>query len=588
MTTVHLKINNKSITAEDTDTILTAATKNGIKIPTLCYLKDITKSGACRVCLVEVKKAKTLLSACTTPVTEGMEVFTNSPRALAGRRNSVELILSNHNKNCLSCIRNQNCELQKLCEDLGIRENKFEGEHTKPSYDNFSYGIIRDTSKCVLCGRCIDTCTKVQGLGVLGLENRGFNTIVAPIYNVSLKDVNCMQCGQCVINCPTGALSEKEDIHDVIRALANPDKHVIVQTAPAVRASLGEEFGLPIGTRVTGKMVAALKACGFERVYDTNFGADLTIFEEGNELLNRITNGGVLPMFTSCSPGWIRYIEHEYPELLPHLSSAKSPHMMLGAMVKSYYAKRKGIDPKDIYVVSIMPCTAKKSEIKRPECKTSNYVDVDAVLTTRECGRLIKMMGVDFNNLEDEEFDGDLFGEYSGAAVIFGATGGVMEAALRSVKQKLDHEKLEKVDFTVCRGLEGVKEAEIDLNGTKIWIAITSSMSAAKPLLEEVKNGTSKYTFIEVMGCPGGCINGGGQSIVPSSIKNNPNIENYKSLRMKVLYDEDLIKEVRVSDDNVQVQELYKNFLGEPGSELAEELLHTTYTKKEKFNIFNK
>ena len=586
MTQVHLKINNKVIVADNTDTILTAALKNNIKIPTLCYLKNITKSGACRVCLVEVKKAKTLLSACTTPVSEGMEVFTNSSRALEGRKNSVELILSNHNRNCTSCIRNQYCELQTLANDLGIRENKFEGEHTESTYDDFSYGIIRDTSKCVLCGRCIDTCNKVQGLGILGLENRGFKTIVAPIYNESFAHVNCMQCGQCVSNCPVGALTEKEDLSKVIQALNDPKKHVIVQTAPAVRASLGEEFGLPIGTRVTGKMVAALKECGFERVYDTNFGADLTIIEEGNELLHRITSGGTLPMFTSCCPGWIRYIEYEYPELLPHLSSVKSPHMMLGAMVKSYYAKRKGIEPKDIFVVSIMPCTAKKSEIHRTECKTSQYVDVDAVLTTRECGRLIKMMGIDFNTLEDEEFDQDLFGEYSGAAVIFGASGGVMEAALRSVKQKLDHEKLEKVDFKVCRGLEGVKEAEIDLNGSKVWIAITSSMNAAKPILEEVKKGTSKYAFIEVMACQGGCINGGGQSIVSSSIKNNPNFEDYKTLRMHVLYDEDESKNVRISDDNIQIQELYQNFLGEPGSELAEELLHTTYSQKEKFKVF--
>ncbi len=588
MTLVHLKINNKVITAEHTDTILTAALKNNIKIPTLCYLKNITQSGACRVCLVEVKKAKTLLSACTTPVSEGMEVYTNSSRVLKARKNSVELILSNHNKNCLSCTRNQNCELQTLCNELGIRENKFEGEHTESTFDDFSYGIIRDTSKCVLCGRCIDTCNKVQGLGILGFENRGFKTIVAPIYNQSFANVNCMQCGQCVNNCPTGALSEKEDIYKVIDALNDPKKHVIVQTAPAVRASLGEEFNLPIGTRVTGKMVSALKECGFERVYDTNFGADLTILEEGNELLNRLNDPSKLPMFTSCCPGWIRYIEYEYPELLGHLSSAKSPHMMLGAMVKSFYAKRKGIDAKDIFVVSIMPCTAKKSEIMREECKTSQYVDVDAVLTTRECGRLIKMMGIDFNALEDSDYDQDLFGEYSGAAVIFGASGGVMEAALRSVKQQLDHTKLEKVDFTVCRGLEGVKEAEIELNGSKIWIAITSSMQAAKPLLDEVKNGTSKYTFIEVMACPGGCINGGGQSYVSSSIKNNPNVEDYKKLRMKVLYDEDLTKEVRVSLDNKQIQDLYQNFLEKPGSEIAEHLLHTSYSKKDKFKIFNK
>ncbi len=585
MTEVHLKINNINVTAEKGDTVLQAAQRAGIHIPTLCYLKDINKSGACRVCLVEVKNGRALLSACTTPVSEGMEVFTNSERALKGRRNTVELIMSNHNKNCLSCKRNQNCELQKLCEELNIRENKFEGEHTPATYDDFSTGIVRDTSKCVLCGRCVETCKKVQGLGILGLENRGFQTIVAPIYNVSFNDVNCMQCGQCVINCPVGALTEKEAVNDVVKALNDPNKVVVVHTAPAVRAALGEEFGMPIGTRVTGKMVAALRRCGFDRVYDTNFGADLTIMEEGNELLERLTHGGTLPMFTSCSPGWIRYIEFEYPELLPHLSSAKSPHMMFGAIVKTYWAEHMNIDPKDIYVVSIMPCIAKKAEIVRPECKTTDYVDVDAVLTTRELARLIKLYGIDFNELPDEEFDPSLLGDYTGAGVIFGASGGVMEAALRAVKQKLEGKKLDPVDFEVCRGMAGVKEAEVDLNGTKLWIAIASSMSAAKPLLEEVKAGTSKYTFIEIMGCPGGCINGGGQPIVSSKIKNGKIGYDYKKLRMKALYDEDQIKELRVSSDNPQIQDLYNNFLGEPGSELAEELLHTSYSPKTRFNI---
>ena len=586
MTEVHLKINNMNVTAEAGDTVLEAARKNGIHIPTLCYLKDINKSGACRVCLVEVKNGRTLLSACTTPVSENMEVFTNSERAIAGRKNSVELILSNHNRECLSCKRNQNCELQKLSEELGIRENRFEGDHTPATYDDFSTGIVRDTSKCILCGRCIETCRKVQGLGILGFEHRGFQTIVSPVYNTSFNNVECMQCGQCVINCPVGALTEKESISDVIRALNDPTKKVIVQTAPAVRAALGEEFGLPIGTRVTGKMAAALRRCGFTRVYDTNFGADLTIMEEGSELLRRLTNGGTLPMFTSCSPGWVRYLEFEYPDLLPHVSSAKSPHMMVGAIAKSYWAKKNNVDPKDVYVVSIMPCIAKKAEIVRPECNTTGLQDVDAVLTTRECARLIKMFGIEFNDLPDEGFDMDLMGEYTGAGVIFGASGGVMEAALRTVKQQLDGVKLDPVDFEACRGMAGVKEAEVELNGTKIWIAITSSMTAAKPLLEEVRAGTSKYTFIEVMGCPGGCINGGGQPIVSSKIKNGKLGMGYRELRMKTLYDEDTIKQLRVSSDNPQIQQLYKDFLGEPGSELAEELLHTSYSAKEKFNIF--
>ncbi|MBQ6592167.1 MAG: iron hydrogenase small subunit [Solobacterium sp.] len=587
MTDVHMKINNINVTAEAGDTVLEAARKNGVHIPTLCYLKDINKSGACRVCLVEVKNARTLLSACTTPVSENMEVFTNSERAIEGRRTSVELILSNHNRECLSCKRNQNCELQKVAEELGIRENRFEGDHTPATYDDFSTGIVRDTSKCILCGRCIETCKKVQGLGILGFEHRGFQTIVSPVYNMSFNNVECMQCGQCVINCPVGALTEKEDLAPVIRALNDPTKKVIVQTAPAVRAALGEEFGLPIGTRVTGKMAAALRRCGFTRVYDTNFAADLTIMEEGSELLRRLNNGGVLPMFTSCSPGWVRYLEFEYPDLLPNVSSAKSPHMMFGAIAKSYWAKNNNVDPKDVFVVSIMPCIAKKAEIVRPECNTTGLQDVDAVLTTRECARLIKMFGIDFNDLPDEGFDMDFMGEYTGAGVIFGASGGVMEAALRTVKQQLEGVKLEPVDFEACRGMAGVKEAEIELAGAKIWIAITSSMSAAKPLLDEVRAGTSKYTFIEVMGCPGGCINGGGQPIVPSKIKNGKLGMGYKELRMKTLYDEDTIKELRVSSDNPQIQQLYKDFLGEPGSELAEELLHTSYAQKEKFKVFN-
>ncbi len=584
MKTIHLKIDGRDVTAQPGETILEAAKHAGIHIPTLCFLKGIANSGSCRVCLVEVEKARTLLSACTTPVSQGMVVYTHSARVLKGRRSSVELLISNHTMDCLHCIRDQNCELQQLAFSLGIRQSRFTGMHTEPTFDDASEGIVRDTGKCILCQRCIETCRKVQGLGILDLENRGFNTVVGPVFNQSMHDVNCMQCGQCVINCPLGALSEKENIHDVLRALQDTEKTVIVQTAPAVRASLGEEFGMPIGTRVTGKMVAALRRCGFDRVYDTDFGADLTIMEEGNELLQRLHHNGVLPMFTSCSPGWVRYVEFEYPELIPHLSTSKSPHMMFGSIVKSYWAKQKKIPAENIYVVSIMPCTAKKAEIIRPENKTSMYEDVDAVLTTREAARLIRLFGIDFTTLPDEPFDQDLLGDYTGAGVIFGASGGVMEAALRTVKQKLENVKLEKVDFHECRGLKGVKEAEIDLAGKKMQIAITSGMQAAKPLLEEVKKGTSRYTFIEVMGCPGGCINGGGQSIIPSRIKNDDAQGDYRKKRMQALYDEDVECSLRISSDNPQIQKLYADFLHEPGSEKAEELLHTSYSSKARFH----
>lgn len=583
MEQINLKINNIDVVAKPGDTILTAASNAGIKIPTLCFLKDCTGSGACRVCLVEVKGARSLVAACVYPVSNGMEVFTHSKRALEARRNTVELILSNHSKNCLSCSRNQNCELQTLAKEVGARDDVFSGVKTKPTYDAVSTGIVRDTSKCVLCGRCVNTCQKVQGLGILNYINRGFETKIGPVLDASMNDVNCMQCGQCIVNCPTGALTERENIHDVIDALNTPGKYVIVQTAPAVRASLGEEFGMPIGTRVTGKMVSALKAMGFYRVYDTNFAADLTIMEEGTEFIGRVQNNGVLPMITSCSPGWIRYIEFEYPELLSHLSSCKSPHMMMGAILKSHFAEVKGIDPKDIYVVSIMPCTAKKFEVTREEMMKNGMADVDVVLTTRELGKMIKMYGIDFENLKDDTFDQDLFGEYTGAGVIFGASGGVMEAALRTVYEVLTKKELADVNFTACRGTEGVKEATININGMDVNVAIVHSMSLAKPLLEEIKNGTSKYHFIEVMGCPGGCINGGGQSIIPATIKNAG--VDWKKERAKALYEEDSLCAKRKSHENQQIQDLYKNFLGEPNSHKAHELLHTHYVKRDRFNI---
>lgn len=581
MSKIKITINNREVEAYEGQTVLEAAKNNGIHIPTLCYLKDVTGTGACRVCQVEVEGAKTLCAACVYPVRDGMVIKTNSQRALDARRRVVELIVSNHSKDCLSCIRNTNCELQRLCQELGVREDAFAGEKSEPTFDTVSPGIVRNTSKCVLCGRCVETCTKVQGLGVLGYMNRGFKTKVAPIYDKSFDDVNCMQCGQCINVCPVGALHEKEEIHYVIEALNDPQKHVVVQTAPAVRGALGEEFGMPMGTRVTGKMVHALKLVGFDKVYDTNFGADLTIMEEGYEFLNRLQNQGTLPMITSCSPGWVNYVEHEYPDLLDHLSTCKSPHMMLGAMVKSVYAEAKGIDPRDIYVVSIMPCVAKKGEKQRTENKTSPYQDVDAVLTTRELAKLIKMFGINFRDLKDDDFDQDLFGEYSGAGVIFGASGGVMEAALRTVADILAHEDLSMIDYHAVRGVEGVKESTIKIGEQTLKVAVAQSMTLAKPLLDDIRNGVSPYHFIEIMGCPGGCINGGGQPYVNATIRNSG--FNFKQARAKALYDEDISLPVRKSHKNSQIQNLYKNYLGEPNSEKAHHLLHTHYTKKARF-----
>jgi len=583
---ITLKINNISVEVEANSTILQAARQAGIHIPTLCYLKDVTETGACRVCCVEIKGARALGAACNYPVVEGMEVYTHSKKALAARRNTIKLILSNHARDCLSCIRNQNCELQQLTRELGIRDVEFPGTMTKKTFDDAAEGIVRDTSKCVLCGRCVTVCQKEQGLGILGIMERGFNTKVGPLFDKSFNDVNCMECGQCVNVCPVGALSEKEELHQVIEVLNDTNKHVIVQTAPAVRAALGEEFGMPIGTRVTGKMVAALRKIGFDKVYDTNFGSDVTILEEGHELINRIKSGGALPMITSCSPGWIRYAEFEYPELLAHISSCKSPQIMLGALAKSYYAKTKGISPNDIYVVSIMPCLAKKAEKARPELQNKDGIrDVDAVLTTRELGTLIKMYGLDFDALADEEYDQDILGEYSGAGVILGVTGGVMEAAVRTVYKMLSGAELDDIELKAVRGVEGLKEANVMINDVEIKLAVAHSMAIAKPLLEDIRQGISPYHFIEIMGCPGGCINGGGQPIVDIDVRNGIKALDWKRKRAVALYDEDLLMPKRRSHENEQVKALYDDFLGEPGSPLAHELLHTRYTKKVKYRI---
>ncbi len=587
MEKVNIKIEGHSYQVDAGLTILEAAKECGYTIPTLCAFNHGECSrGSCRVCLVEVKGARGLVASCVYPVNEGMEIIISSPKAVSARRTSVELLLSNHSKNCQQCTKNEYCELLNVAKITGARDNMYEGSKTPVTIDELTPSIIRDTSKCVLCGRCVERCKNAQGIGILGFENRGFKTIVAPAYNRSMKNSPCILCGQCVNVCPTGALMEKSEI-DKLDQAKKEGKYIVVQTAPAVRAALGEEFGMPIGTSVTGKMVAALKRLGFDKVYDTNFAADLTIMEEATELLHRIKEGGQLPMITSCSPGWVNYAEYFYGDLLGHLSSCKSPHEMEGAIIKSYFAEKKGLDPKNIFVVSIMPCTAKKYEKERPENASKDGLkDVDCVLTTRELARLIKRSGIDFRRLPDEEFDQDLLGEYTGAGVIFGVTGGVMEAALRTAYYTVTGKEHELITFKEVRGFDGLKEAEIDLNGTKIKVAVAHGMKNAKPLLDDIRAGKSPYTFIEIMGCPGGCINGGGQPFVKPCFLPNEDaniLDTYKEKRAKVLYSEDEKQVLRQSHRNTQIQQLYKDYLGEPNSHKAHELLHTSYHARERY-----
>ena len=587
MAKINIKIEGMPYQVEEGLTILEAARECGYEIPSLCTFNHGECSrGSCRVCPVEATGARGLVASCVYPVAEGMEITISSPKAVEARRTSVELLLSNHNRDCQECDKNEKCELLLAARLTGARDNAYTGAKTETTVDKLTPSIKRDTSKCVLCGRCIERCKNAHGLSVLGFEKRGFKTIVAPAENRSFKDSPCILCGQCVSVCPTGALMEVSEIEKVDEAM-KAGKYVVVQTAPAVRAALGEEFGMPVGTLVTGKMVAALRRLGFKKVFDTNFAADLTIMEEATELLHRMKSGGTLPMITSCSPGWVNYCEYYYGDLLPHLSSCKSPHEMFGAILKSYYCEKAGIDPRDMFVVSIMPCTAKKYEKERPQLQKDGVKDVDAVLTTRELGKLIKRSGIRFDKLPEEQFDNDVVGEYTGAGVIFGVTGGVMEAALRTAIYTVTGKEPEKAELTEVRGFKGVREAAYDLNGTKVKIAVAHGMKNAKVLLDDIRAGKSEYQFIEIMGCPGGCIAGGGQPYVrPCFLPNEGTdiLDTYKEKRAAALYKEDESKTYRFSHRNPQIVELYKEYLGEPNSHKAHELLHTTYEAKERFN----
>lgn len=579
MEMVNIKINNMPLSVPKGISILEAARMAGIEIPTLCYLKKINEIGACRICMVEAKGARSLVTACVYPVNEGMEIFTNTERVRKSRKMTLELILSTHDRKCLSCVRSGTCELQQLCKEFGVDdEGRFDGANPVHEYDDSAIHMIRDNGKCILCRRCVAAC-QAQHISVIGANARGFDTHIGSAFERPLDSVACVSCGQCIVNCPTGAIYEKDDTAKVLEAINDPEKFVVVHTAPSIRVTLGECFGMHIGTNVQGKMVAALRRLGFDKVFDTDFGADLTIVEEANEFLGRVQNGGVLPMITSCSPGWIKYCEHYYPDMLDHLSTCKSPQQMSGAIIKTWYAEKMGIDPKDIVVVGIMPCTAKKFETKRDDQAASGYPDVDYSLTTRELGRMIESAGIYFKHLPDEEFDNPL-GDSTGAAVIFGATGGVMEAALRTAVEKLSGEELKSLDFTEVRGTDGIKEASYTVNGMEVKVCVVSGLANANTIMEKVKNGTADYHFIEIMGCPGGCVNGGGQPIQHAVVRNFVDL---RARRAAALYEADKDMPLRKSHESEAVKRLYDEFLGEPGSHKAHEVLHTSYVARPKY-----
>ena len=579
---VTLTIDGVEVKTKKGTTILEAARQVGIDIPTLCFLKDINEMGDCRMCIVEVEGRRGFATSCIQTVEEGMVVHTHTPNVLEARHVILDLIISNHAKDCLTCTRSGNCELQALATKFNVLDVEFPGEMTKHKIDNLSPSIVRDFNKCILCRRCVAACKNVQKIGAIDCINRGFESCISTVGDHSLNDVNCTNCGQCIQACPTGALHEKETIDDVWVKLKDPDTYVVVQTAPAVRVALGEEFGMPIGTNVTGKMVTALKRLGFDKVFDTNTGADFTIMEEANEFVERFTQNGVLPMITSCSPGWVKYIEMNYPELLPHLSTCKSPHQMFGALVKTYFAQKEGIDPSKIYMVSVMPCIAKKFERQREEMKNDEGLcDVDNVITTRELSRMIKQANIEFEKLEDSKFDNPM-GEATGAAAIFGTTGGVMEAALRTAQDTLTGQNLEKIDFEQVRGGDGIKRATVNIAGKDVKVVAASGLANAQKIMEEIKSGKADYQFVEIMACPGGCVMGGGQPIKSSKIRREVDV---RKLRADALYSIDEKSTIRKSHENPILKQIYAEYLEKPGSHIAHKLLHTHYIKREKYNI---